>query len=596
MLTLHRDNRTIVTDEDFSVKLKWVNPACFMDSVPGDVGLGIDISVNEYTRAEFGNPQRVEKYTSGNDRKFPNVSIRFSGFLLMRGTLVITSATTQKYTAWLQSELGVLGTAQRDKFINEMAWKTDVPLLNTGSHDRDYDFTTIQNPVFWEGKGKSTTETIDTTDEFGNPMQIEVEKNALTRSFEFYQAGRVNRMNGISHEVLTDGDACVVSPFLKLSYVVKEIFRMNGFFVEDPTDFDWASLLVYHNFNIYRQTFTIHPTDIGYWDYNLNDWIDQSFDAVIWSWTLGNFDYSNLVPKMPLKDFILGIQNFLNLVFHFKQDQSVKVINRNNIPDTAPYSLDAYFLGEWIVGEQKDVRLKFTQEFDKDDQLYDDWHDLSDRLADFGEPVADIDALKALPDPQLGELRLVTSLNKIYEYKWAVFDAIDENFNGDQTDILEWVFVSTGNQPYQYGTSDEIEEVKTGCSTLTYHDDGISWIMPETLYTRQKGNLYSSKSLWGDFGLRLIYMRDYFNVFKGYLEYDGENGLFARRWEKWARFWKTRLPIEGDFRLPMNELYYLINNITQPYSTRNCKFIIEEMECEFKGGMMGDVHVKGYKL
>jgi len=111
MLTLHRDSRTIVTDDKFSVTLKFVNPVCFMDSIPGDVGFGLEISVNEYTRAEFGNPDRFEKFVVGQDRKFPNVSVRFSGTTLLSGTLIITNATRDSYSGWLQSELGVLGTA-----------------------------------------------------------------------------------------------------------------------------------------------------------------------------------------------------------------------------------------------------------------------------------------------------------------------------------------------------------------------------------------------------------------------------------------------------------------------------------------------------
>jgi len=54
--------------------------------------------------------------------------------------------------------------------------------------------------------------------------------------------------------------------------------------------------------------------------------------------------------------------------------------------------------------------------------------------------------------------------------------------------------------------------------------------------------------------------------------------------------------VQGEFLLPLNELKYVIENITQPYSTREGKFIIEEMEVDFQGDLMSTVKIKGYKL
>ncbi len=56
------------------------------------------------------------------------------------------------------------------------------------------------------------------------------------------------------------------------------------------------------------------------------------------------------------------------------------------------------------------------------------------------------------------------------------------------------------------------------------------------------------------------------------------------------------MPVEGDFNLPLNVLYYVINNITNKFKTQEGEFIIEEMEVEFGLHVIGKTHIKGYKV
>lgn len=592
MLTLHRDSRTIVTDESFSVKLKYVNPACFINEIPGDVGLGLEISVNEYTRTEFGNPHRFEKFTVGQDRKFPNVSIRFSGAVLLTGTLVITSANRETYSGWLQSELGALGTAQRDKFINEMPWKTGVTFENKTFYNQavgdEYGWLQISNPAFWEGKGRQLQAGATYRDINGDFKILPETMNELTVQFREFKNYLVNKIK-LDLTVETDGPGCVVSPYLFLNYAVKEILRMSGFFVDAAKNELELNMffvpLLYNNYNILKQEFALEERTASTWNPATNE--DENIEIIQvtdTSWSVGTFSYADLVPKISLKDFILSLQNWLNVVFYFRADKTVHVINRNSIITAEPYNLDAYFMGFWDLGERKDVSLKFIQEQDEKDEVYDNvWHDLSDRRRDFKAAVDTLAELKALPGPEFGDLRLVREENTIYEYKWAVFTAENEQRFETQTDICEWIAASIMPQPFFYGDSDEIEEIKTGISTL--HVDNV---VPRT---QQQGNISSARSRWSDFSFRVLPY-----ALTGNLNFEGDDGIFKTRWEKWARFWKNRLPVEGEFMLPLNELYYVINNITQPFRTREGKFIIEEMEIDFQGELMGLTKIKGYKL
>ena len=80
MLTITYNNNEIPLDEGFSVRLSWINPVCFFDKIMGDAGLGIDIPVNDYSKAIFGHPDRFEKLrATAEGRKFENVEIRYDG-------------------------------------------------------------------------------------------------------------------------------------------------------------------------------------------------------------------------------------------------------------------------------------------------------------------------------------------------------------------------------------------------------------------------------------------------------------------------------------------------------------------------------------
>jgi hypothetical protein len=307
-------------------------------------------------------------------------------------------------------------------------------------------------------------------------------------------------------------------------------------------------------------------------------------------WAIGEFLYSDLIPHVPLKDFLLGLQNYLNFIFVFKPLAKVDVIDRNAILDGEPIDLDKYFLGDWVIGGQVDVTLKFVNEFDKEDRMFgQEYHDLTDRRAEFADPVDTREDLDNIASPEEGELRLVKDENKIYEYKWKVLTTEDYLFKEEQYDAMGWEFVSSGPQTYLHGDSDEIEEVKSCFSTLQIVKGDID--LPVVL---QQGNLRKMKGSFIDFSPRLINSQEV--LFPAALNWDGDGGLFKLRWEKWANFWKNRLPVQGSFDLPLNVLYYVMNNISGKFKTRHGEFVIETMETEFGSNMIGTTRITGYKV
>lgn len=622
MLSITYNTYDIPLDESFSMRFSWVNPACKFDKVQGAAGLGIDIPVNDYTRAVFGHPNRFEKYSSGSDRKFQDVAIRFGGVLLMSGTLNITNATSEVYTGWLQSAVGVIGEEQRERKINELQLPGEVEpwgnyriqyFENKSDYDPDTDdFCTGEhyNRRFWEEIGRMVPDVEEYYDDDGikKTRSIEISRLAQLHRNNFNFLVNKERPGG---GVIATGEGCVVSAFLFLPFLLREIFKRCDFFIDPANDAftdeldEYRSLAVYNNYNLMEPTIITEEKETWEQDEITGDWgLSGYLEVKSIQWLLGNqegIDYVHLIPGINLGDFLLGLQNMLNIVFHFKDDRRVNIIDRLAILTMTPFDISNYFNGEWIIGERKNTTLKFIVEYDKNDALIsDNFHDLTDRRNDFEEPVRYLEDLNNL-SPDFGEIRHVIETDEWYEYKWDVSVDNDGISETAEFDKIGWVRISTGPQPVLYGTGDELEEIKTNVYTPYTHWNEL------TLSKLQNGAILPTRNLWNSFSPCLFFYigqnsisnkNVYVTHSLQWIDRHGLNdiGLFTRRWEPWARFWNNRLPVEGDFNLPLNVLYYVINNITSKFKTAEGEFIIEEMEVEFGLHVIGKTHIKGYKV
>ena len=605
MLTIHYNGYDIPTGRDFSVRFSWVNPACYFDKIPGSAGLGIDIPVNDYSRAIFGSPHRFEKYGTGDDRKFTDVDIRFNGVLLMSGTLNITNATSEKYSCWLQSKVGDIGEEQRDKFINEMDWSefNAQTLDNKGDFDDDTDdYCTgeLINRRFWEEIGRTDEFDEDYINDEGFPDTRKVEMTVLTAAHRDNFDYKVNdTSSGIA---VTTGTGCVVSAFLFLRFLLNQLFKKCSLFIDSNNNAlddltEYKNIAVYNNYNLMEPVFVTEAVVVNEEDYLTGSNETYTYQEITsMTWSLGTFDYARLIPHIKLADFLLSLQNMLNIIFQFRNDNQVNIIDREAIITGSAYDLDEYFRGEWIIGERKNSTLKFIAEYDPDDSVISDsFHDLSERRADFGADVISRAYLDDIVSPRYGEIRYLIEEDEYWEYKWDVGVRVDSNDKASEFDRTGWVKISTGPQPVLYGTGNEVEEIKTNISApYRKFTSGI--------IVMQKGTISNTRTLWNNFTGRLFfhegnnYITTVTSVGHKSLVWDGSEGLLENRWKSWAAFWSNRLPVEGEFALPLNVLYYVINNITQKFKTTHGEFIIEEMNVEFGMNMIANAYIKGFKI
>jgi len=158
MLEFTLNNQPFALDRGKSVRLNWRNPACNFTGFPGDVGMGIELPVNDINRALLGNPQRFERYAGENNREFDRFEIRYGGVLLMGGTLVIQTANNETYSGWLRSDVGNIGKEHREKYIfDSISFQEEKTFENKSDYDPlsdHYGCPRIYNIEFFKEKGE----------------------------------------------------------------------------------------------------------------------------------------------------------------------------------------------------------------------------------------------------------------------------------------------------------------------------------------------------------------------------------------------------------------------------------------------------------
>jgi len=639
MLAYFINNIPLALSPDASVRIIWYNPACFFDEIPGDVAMGITLPVNEINRVILRNPERFEKYSVMNDRQFPNFEIRFSGRILIAGTLIIQTTSDESYSGWARNNVGNLGAKHRDKFIYDIpAFKQNIIFDNKANYNpltEPYGCPTHFNPEFFKDKGRiaNLTRKIPNPD-YVDPTKIqeiwhgitwwknenkayideayktEALSEALRKSTGFLinhldANNKVNVMGSSSLIKRLETDLFVnpVSPMLFLNFLIEMLLRDAHFFIRDnaiKSHPDLQKLILYNNFDITHVQFDTQFISIDgpvvkrdIYEIRTESWTVGSVQNISRKYD-GTFRYRDLIPKIKLKDFFLSIQNLLNVCFHFHRDGKVDIIDREAIIDSQPIDIGNYLVGKWDMGEKKDVTLKFLFSHDDNDVMFaEHWTDIDD-LRDFErDPVAKWENIANIVNPEMGEIRFITDSNLYVRYSWIQELQTDPK-TGDQAsvDVLGWQHLSGGLQNgYFNRKKTETEEIKTDFSTL---------MGDQTVITHHKGNMETMKFAYENFTPRLLFYtgnntakNETVNIALDWEKKD--KGLLTTRYPKWSRFWCQRQPVSINANFTLNMIDYVSRNITDRFRSHEGTFIIETMETEFSLESIGTTKLSGYK-
>jgi len=649
MLTLTLNSQVIPIPSDFSMRLTWKSPVVDFEKIPSGYGLGLSIPINEHTSLIFGRSERFTKYRIGNDQKFPGFEVRFGGLLLMAGTLTINGVSKGVYDATLIDQVGVLGEREQERdilefaeFAEEIAWENSA---NFSPDTHPYCCFPVKNPEFFKDKGLMDERVKQQlNEETGETEDVTYDCEILRYVFDKTVDSMVNAPNPFGFGIWCKtgdislaidrthkpqikeyeaGDLTVVSPFFFLNHVIAKALKANSIFMKSnflDTDADLRTLCIYNNFDMTLNTFDLSFVGGEYeWTANIYDDLfegrtpppagEQTYKSLGKRIVAYKRDYTkpivpkNHLPKMKLGDLLLSTQNLTNSCFHILPNNTVNVYSRDQIIAGAAIDLDSYFMAPWQLGEKKNAALKFTWEHDKQDLVFGErFTDLSDRISDIKTPVDNWAALQLLIDSVEGEIRFLIQDNVYAEYRWISQTKYDEDTHKEQTtDVLGWQEISIGYQNgwYKYGR-EEVEEIKTSWSTLSgkYYDVVVA---KRGLLAKQQGNMNSWKAPQKAFSPRLmLYNGDNSGSNESFtmaLDWEKtDKGILAKFWKLWNPFWANRLPITGEFDLPVNMLRHLIYNICSKYRTREGEFLIEEMSCDIFIDRIGTTEIKGFKV
>jgi hypothetical protein len=579
MFTLTIDNKQLILGTDFGVPLIYKNPCWCFDEIPAPLCLDVTIPDNDVNRNYLGFPGRFAKKARSNDRKFPRAELRWRGYLYIFGTLVITEASEDGYSGYIQSELRSLSDAQREKLISDSELGGDLTFENKPDYDPDTDlYCTIRlaNPGFWVDKGDTEPWKKPKFKDDGSPDTPEdTTREILTRKFEHatnfefmvnYPATGGVKTSGADDEVV------VVSPYPFISRLIELLLRENKFFVRDSfllTDDTLKTLCLYNNRSICKVVNTVEEVEVTYINtYHLEYSLVGTEKINTQTWATNTFQLKKLLPKLAMNELLLSVQNLTNTFFHFTGIDDVDNIDRESLFDMEPFDLSKYRVSRWLPGQRQNLLLRFKFEHDADDQEFNEnYTDISSREDDIKDPVTYYADLAAIVSPTIGDIRLVEVEKMYYEYR-------QETVN--EKDVLIWAPITVDIQDYKYNkTGDDSEDIQTKFSTLRMHKNGYPIVY-------QKGNNSQFSQFSENFTPRLLFYTG--NNTGGSTATSGLaidwKSLVEKRYRRTAPFYANALPVLADFRFPGNIFYKVLNEIYKPYLDRDGSFFIKEMEIQ----------------
>ena len=247
------------------------------------------------------------------------------------------------------------------------------------------------------------------------------------------------------------------------------------------------------------------------------------------------------------------------------------------------------------MDDKLDVTLNFTFDHDDADLFFKEyWQNIDNLRIQEKEPVQDWDALSAILNPEMEEIRFIKSQNRYVQWKiWVKTEEDPQTGNDIQKKYLGWNHLSDGFQNgfFNYG-KDDVETIPTVFGPIT--GDTCATV-------RQKGNIRSEMFPYESFKPRLLFYHGNneatYKTANISLDWERETtGLIQSRWLNWSRFWCNRQPVECEMRFSLNQLDFMLRNIYKKFRTREGEFIIESMETEFGLDQIGVTRIKGFKV
>lgn len=612
MITAHIGTDYLDLSSDFSFEHSVVSQLWNFEKLRGEYVPSISFPNSEHNCNILNHPNRFELRRNGN-KVFEGFELRVDGYLIVRGTLVITD----KFSGYVRGEVGNLSSAQEEKVISDWEDITQNFFQNKASYSPatdDYCAPTMVNDTFFADIGT----TKDYVDPDGDDTLIQESILQHYHRMVGYVTTGVQQfsVNGRGTDGLILEPAGLmpfskpgfwyytnytqpVIPMLYLFPTIERLLKKMGFFMQSNSvaNTDLLRLAIYNNYSIVRYTVNMSKSIERYnqWD---NTVIDVSGVRSM-NQSLGPFGYRELLPKITLKELLISTQNLLNIAFVFSKSK-YRIVDREAILINPSVSIDQYLTGVWSMKGRTETIVKFNMLMDEGDlEVSGYYQDLTERAADFIEDVNTLAELAAVYNPPMGSLCRVIRNKKIYEY--GAGTAVDNN--GTEYTTVGWKFASIDYQPFLYNNIADAEtnlEIKTTASTVTHGE--LAGVV------KQAGRSNIRKGTEAGFSLRLVFDNNNLGLnftSNYYLNWKYNNNLLQKRWAQTARWLASREPVEASFEFPVNIYSSMVEQLAESdmkdlnstkYSTRHGEFVIDKMTTRFTHSGIGPSKITGWKV
>lgn len=583
--------------EDFSITIEKNSRIMQFDTIVDTWAYNLSFPRTETNEAIFEYAERFEKNWHG--WKEFSFKYFYNGRLLLNGKIKI-KYRQRRYEGYAFGSFGSIASSQLSKNLQLLKF----PLLTFEnkalySGDDPYCVFPMQNPYFYWERGKEI--------EVKNTAGETVKRSELYYRWMQEQYGIVNRYDTQQNKFIVPNGfvnaLAVVSPYFFTWYIIERIFANYSVNVTEnilKTDDELKKACIFSSYDISGIDFTTTLLkDFEQLDFGNDIYIDQYILSKMFIKSVSDFKATDLLPDdWTVKDFILGIQNFLNVLLDFSDNSNeVKIVDREGIFSKPAIDLEAKLIALPELDPEISKRIVLKFGIDQNDFFWrDNYTELTDEQWErYKGEIANYAALEALTEKELGDVYYCTEELQYREYSLRSTDI----GNGEIEEQLIWMPISRYGQPITFGDSDASELVIES-------KFGVVAKVPGSLgskgYMLLIGN---SKKYYDDprpFLPRIMFYKGLVNgepngtPLTGNLHemWQGEKGLYEKRWKNTIKALKDGVP--GVAYFDFNEVDFQNLNLNQKFRIDEGEFLIVKTTTTFNLDSVGQTEAHIVKL
>lgn len=582
---------------DFSITIEKNSRLLQFEEIVDAWAYNITFPRTELNEAAFEHAERFQKLWEGW-QEYPFV-FYYNGRLILSGKIK-AKYRGGKYEGYAYGTFGAIAASYAGKMVKDVLNVDDLSFTNKAEYQptEPYCLFPVFNFDFYKGRG-IPAELEDTN---GNPVQVETR----ARQFTFQHLGTQNRFDaGTNLFIQQSGDEtnklAVISPFLFCNWLYKELMTtLEVSVVENvlATDTLLQRACFYTSMDITGTNITLSSAinigQIQFGDLTYNG-TDIILENLFYRSVPASFSANKLLPdEWTVKDYILGIQNLLNVIFDFSPYKNeVRIRDREALFVATAQDINDK-LAEQPNLDPLDGR-KIIIEYAKDgnDGIWNDYYDdISDEKWNryLGE-VASKSVLDAKTGMKVGDFYYVLDENQYREYRMEEIETAPGTFEEE----MEWYPLSIYGHAYTLGSGGEEIKIESKFGVIS------GWPNPKG-YMLLPGNSDLFTDDVKPFVPRVMFYQGLVSgvprgdAMGGLVDnrWEGDNGLIAKRWENTLNAIKGGVPGVAYFNFDEVDVQTL--DLNQKFRIEEGEFIIEKCTTTFFANHVGTTEADIMKL